>query len=131
MSRNKLFFNFLIKKKGILMNTHYLFWGFGLFQPLSCLKWNIHWCFYVRNMWIYLSEVFLEDQCLPDTRFLESHGIWAMLQFSYHSVYKAIAILLPGAFFSLVQSKQETFLAFVKSSPTKSDREKKICKWMP
>lgn len=44
-----------------------------------------------------------------------------MLQFSYHNVYKAIAVLLPGALFSLVQSKQETFLAFVKSSATKSE----------
>lgn len=48
-----------------------------------------------------------------------------MFQFSSHSVYEVIAVLLPGALFSLVQSKQETLHLLKAHLQKASDRGKK------
>lgn len=58
--------------------------------PLMCL---------CRKLMNLLSELILEDQCPADRRFLESHEIIrVMFQFSYHSVYEAIAVSVARGF---------------------------------
>lgn len=51
-----------------------------------------------RKLMNLLSELILEDQYPADRKFLESHEIRVMFQFSYHNVYEAIAVSVARGF---------------------------------